>query len=475
MEAKQKKRLHCLCLFIGALFFSVYLFSIFSSEKRYLEKVISSEISAVENDLSFVSEMEYLKKALALGAALSIESLVKQFIDSRHILEAAIVFDQKNNNIIAHTSKSDKYSWSNFQEIDLNQSLDHQENILLSIPIDAHFTLMVVVNKNLLLGKFSAAKSFEYKDKKVFSKINYTEILSQNIMPLTILLIISSIFAWLLFEIVSFTIIGSKTVKSLASGKGFYTPEQLTLFSGPLKSLQDASKAFEDNAKRTEGVVLSARQIAHDVLATFDIMEFLMGTVEELLENKEISDRIEQHYIADIDVYSSSLRENMLFSRAILDDLQNLEKTEVLHRESIDIKETISDCVTRITNQIASPLRIDLGLEHSGFALVDKKINRVFFNLIKNAIDETLYEGLTWVKSRDNGAFIEITVGNNGREIPEDIRNTLFLKNCSDKKQGHGLGLSVVHKILSAHQVEIAVFSNQEKTEFRFSLPRSAT
>ncbi len=64
-----------------------------------------------------------------------------------------------------------------------------------------------------------------------------------------------------------------------------------------------------------------------------------------------------------------------------------------------------------------------------------------------------------------------ITVRDNGRGIPEDIRPHLFEPFVTTRPQGSGLGLALVAKIIGDHGGLIEVESRPGRTEFRLYLP----
>lgn len=107
-----------------------------------------------------------------------------------------------------------------------------------------------------------------------------------------------------------------------------------------------------------------------------------------------------------------------------------------------------------------------------------RKLERVFFNLILNACEAMPGRaGHIEIDLDDQGPRVEIRVRDNGRGIPQSIRETLFEPFVSQgKENGTGLGLTVVQKIVQDHGGEIAIDSSSaEGTTFRITLPHPAT
>jgi signal transduction histidine kinase len=104
-----------------------------------------------------------------------------------------------------------------------------------------------------------------------------------------------------------------------------------------------------------------------------------------------------------------------------------------------------------------------------------RKLERAFSNLFLNScesVDRRM--GRIDVSIAEKSSGIEITVADNGRGVPNEIRATLFEPFISQgKENGTGLGLTVVQKIVQDHGGEVAVErTSPEGTVFRVTLPR---
>jgi len=106
-----------------------------------------------------------------------------------------------------------------------------------------------------------------------------------------------------------------------------------------------------------------------------------------------------------------------------------------------------------------------------------RKLERAFFNLLLNACESAHSgKGNVEVEIRELGTAVEITIVDDGRGVPEPIRQTLFEPFVSQgKENGTGLGLTVVQKIVQDHGGEVAILrTSPEGTTFRITLPRPA-
>ncbi|HVG12441.1 MAG TPA: ATP-binding protein, partial [Flavisolibacter sp.] len=100
--------------------------------------------------------------------------------------------------------------------------------------------------------------------------------------------------------------------------------------------------------------------------------------------------------------------------------------------------------------------------------LVPQDFGRVILNLLTNAfyaVNERRksvtrnYEPAVFLKTRQKNGMIEITVGDNGKGIPQNILDKIFQPFFTTKPtgEGTGLGLSISYDIVKAHGGELKV------------------
>ncbi len=102
-----------------------------------------------------------------------------------------------------------------------------------------------------------------------------------------------------------------------------------------------------------------------------------------------------------------------------------------------------------------------------------RKLERVLFNLLLNACEAVSGVGEVHVDLREVRGGAEVRISDNGRGIPESIRDKLFNPFVSyGKENGTGLGLTVVQKILEDHGGDVGVESTSDAgTVFRCFVP----
>ena len=108
------------------------------------------------------------------------------------------------------------------------------------------------------------------------------------------------------------------------------------------------------------------------------------------------------------------------------------------------------------------------------------RIEQVIYNLTDNAIKFSNKNSEIILSVRLKGAKAVISVKDFGLGIPKESINRVFERfyksdpSRGKDKKGTGLGLSIVKEIITAHDEEIKVLSNEGAgTEFFFTLPVS--
>lgn len=106
------------------------------------------------------------------------------------------------------------------------------------------------------------------------------------------------------------------------------------------------------------------------------------------------------------------------------------------------------------------------------------KLARVFNNILKNAIAYSYENSVIDISARQQDKNIVITFTNQGNPIPREKLETIFERffrldtSRSTHTGGAGLGLAIAKEIINAHEGNIFVQSNTEKTTFTVVLPQ---
>jgi PAS domain S-box-containing protein len=157
----------------------------------------------------------------------------------------------------------------------------------------------------------------------------------------------------------------------------------------------------------------------------------------------------------------------------IISDLLTFARPTSLNRVSVNSKELIESCVAAVFNakEVGPRIRTSLELDDVSIMCDEVLMRQALSNLIQNAIESMQDEGALAVVSK-SGRGLQISIRDTGSGIPAAGMKKIFLPFYTTKDSGMGLGLALVHKIVTSHGGRIDVESKEgQGTTFTVLLP----
>jgi signal transduction histidine kinase len=144
-----------------------------------------------------------------------------------------------------------------------------------------------------------------------------------------------------------------------------------------------------------------------------------------------------------------------------------------LRLEKADLAQTLDAAVALVEREVkGTAIYKNYEPEIPPFPFDAELMERVFYNLVLNAVQATEPGGAVTVKTRAEGGMVEIAVIDRGAGIDPKNRDSIFNPFFTTKSQGVGLGLAIVAKIVDEHGGKITVESELGKgSVFRVLLP----
>ncbi|HEX7840791.1 MAG TPA: ATP-binding protein [Kofleriaceae bacterium] len=100
------------------------------------------------------------------------------------------------------------------------------------------------------------------------------------------------------------------------------------------------------------------------------------------------------------------------------------------------------------------------------------KLHQLVLNLVRNANEAVPVGGRVQVGVRVDDAACRIRVTDNGPGIPDHVKPRIYEPFFSTKESGTGLGMSIVHSLVSLHGGAIDLETGPGGTTFEVSIPR---
>lgn len=190
----------------------------------------------------------------------------------------------------------------------------------------------------------------------------------------------------------------------------------------------------------------------------------LSGVAHELnnpLSNISTSAQILDEEIGDADPefqksLVSQIMEQSDRARDIVKSLLEFSRVHDFNKQPLALKPLLEKTIILIRGQVPSEVDIQLDIPADLEIVADKqRMQQVFLNLIKNAIDVVGTEGHIWVSARgimknNRRQEVEILIEDDGPGIPPENLSKIFDPFFTTKDVGHGsgLGLYIVHDII---------------------------
>lgn len=214
-----------------------------------------------------------------------------------------------------------------------------------------------------------------------------------------------------------------------------------------------------------------AKQIAHEIKNPLTPMKLnvqhLQRTYTEGKDDPEMVERISSLLIEQIDSLSAIARE-----------FSDFAKMPQARHTRINLVPKLSSLQQLFETTDNARIDIDMGGHKKAYVMADKEqLMRVFINLVKNGLQSIPEgrDGLIRIElKKDPPGKVHVSVSDNGKGIPEEIRDKLFQPNFTTKSGGMGMGLAITYNIIRSLGGQIWYDTVlHQGTTFHVELPES--
>ncbi|NQT06005.1 MAG: ATP-binding protein, partial [Candidatus Omnitrophica bacterium] len=159
----------------------------------------------------------------------------------------------------------------------------------------------------------------------------------------------------------------------------------------------------------------------------------------------------------------------------LITELLNCARPSRLNPHPCNMHKILGSIIETMNNKIRlQKVKVVKNFTHKSPILkLDREyMERVFLNIINNAIDAMSKGGKLTIVTEFNGESFMIKIQDTGKGIPQDDIMRIFDPFFSTKQEGVGLGLTICYGIIASHGGTIEVESKPKKgSTFTISLP----
>ena len=488
--------------------FSLFLFS-FALEKYFDKKITVAVNNSYEIAKSYVEDVRNKIESDILLVSLDLNKSVNIFYENpkrfmnilntqklvREIDEIYLI--DSNGNLIISSSLDNKYSPPDQRALEMVFNQDKPLKIIntpknssaaiikLNQYVDTYLYVVKFLDQKIsnYLKESEEALDFYYVVESQSSGIKYSFALIYIIV--VALLLFLSITIAIRFSSRFFLSINNLISASEDIGKGkldvkvpeIKTDKELEILIKNFNSMIDRLKTQQDKlllTERHEAWENVARKLAHEIKNPLTPIQL---TIDQL-KSKYI-EKLPENEKSKYDEYLKTIYKQIKQIENLVNEFSDFARMPKPILKKNNLYDLINSNISILKN-INSNIVIKVIGKNEIFINCDsEQINRVFFNLIKNSIESINeksqksddFKGIINIELFKNNDYIKVIITDNGIGFPdkniEDITKPYF----TTKKNGTGLGLPIVNKIINDHNGKMSFLKNKDGAKIEINLP----
>lgn len=261
---------------------------------------------------------------------------------------------------------------------------------------------------------------------------------------------------------------GDMTARPVVEAK-----DEIGELAATFESMVEAiGKANRDRvqAERLAAVGRMAAHVTHEIRNPLSSIGLNLELLEEEMELAGVGAEARQ--------LVGAIRREVDHLSSLSEEYLSLARPKTPRLEAEGLAEIVREAATFVAPELARSavelrLEVDDGLPD---VLVDEsQLRQALSNLVRNAREAMPKGGVLTIGLHAVRGDVELSVGDTGQGIPDEIRQNIFDPFFTTKNRGTGLGLAITRQIVEAHHGEIACDAVEPHgTRFRIRLRASA-
>ena len=230
-------------------------------------------------------------------------------------------------------------------------------------------------------------------------------------------------------------------------------------------------------SERHEAWSSVARKLAHEIKNPLTPIQLIIDNLRSKYLNN-IEGENKEKYEGNLNIINNQIKqiENLVNE---FSDFARMPKPLMKENNLNNIINNNIKLLNKLNNKIQ--IKFTTNKNKDIFFLCDlEQMNRVIFNLIKNSIDSisekylknTDFKGLINIEIFKRNEYIDIIIIDNGTGFRNKKKEELIKPYFTTKKNGSGLGLSIVNKIITDHNgvIKFSNYNDGAKIQINFNL-----
>ncbi len=238
----------------------------------------------------------------------------------------------------------------------------------------------------------------------------------------------------------------------------------VSIVLGQVVEMQHREEKRAQEAETLAAVGKSMSAIAHDMKTPL----IAIGGFANIVRRNLPSDSADKEKL-DIVLAETARLENLV--KGVLDFARPLE----LNKSGVAIEQVVKECIA-VTGHVAEGRGIKLearfGANLPNVSIDEFRMKQALINLLTNAIQASPSGGCVIISTEMRRIDLIVDVTDCGGGIPVEKRDEIFSPFFTTKKEGVGLGLPIVKKVVEAHEGNLRIIDNPRGgLTFRIELP----
>lgn len=240
-------------------------------------------------------------------------------------------------------------------------------------------------------------------------------------------------------------------------------------------TFQEIETSFNKMAQELESTEMLRSDFINNFSHEFKTPIVSITGFAKLLKRGNLSPEQQREYLDIIEM--ESLRLAAMATNVL--DMTKVENqtilTDVAH---FNLSEQLRSCILMLLEGKWKTKEIDFSVEFDEHMIMGDQelLQHVWINLLDNAIKFSPENGTVAVMIREQPDMLEVTISNQGPQIPKEKLGRIFDKfyqgDESHSTEGNGIGLALVKQIVQLHKGKVSVVSEDDITAFTVTLPK---